>query len=193
MKAFATAQNHSSSSQFSAHHGGRNRRERGEKVSIYSLALCTATRHASCFDEPADETAVNLPGPSVILALNETRKTLLASRLHLAYGPHEAYRAAASQMLPGDGVWVEACNRIDTSKLNAALDLLFLDSAHQVIAAVSDVRPGGQAPEVDGAVGVLKLPAGTIGLSQTKAGDKVVLDPIRPFGDDRDASRAPRS
>jgi hypothetical protein len=159
---------------------------------LFSVAPRAAVRHERCSPGRRDETILNLPGPSLIFALNETRKTLLASRLHLAYGPQEAYRRPATQMLPGDGVWVEACDHIDTSKLTAALDLLFLDPDHQVIAAVKGVRPGASSPEVSGAVGVLKLPAGTIVSSQTEEGDQIVLDPVHPI-EDRDSGRLLRS
>lgn len=117
---------------------------------------------------------------SLILALNETRKTLLASRLMIS--DHSKQRAAtlAENILPGDGVWIEACNQVDTSLIRASLDLLFLDSDHRVVAAVTDVRPGSACPEVEKAVGVLELAAGTIQLSQTEKGDHVVLEPIVP-------------
>jgi hypothetical protein len=116
---------------------------------------------------------------SLILALNETRKTLLASRLMIS--DRSKQRAAtAENILPGDGVWIEACNQVDTSLMRASLDLLFLDSDHRVVAAVTDVRPGSACPEVEKAVGVLELAAGTIQLSQTEKGDHVVLEPIVP-------------
>jgi uncharacterized protein len=115
---------------------------------------------------------------SLILALNETRKTLLASRLMISDRSKQRAATLAENILPGDGVWIEACNHVDTSLVRASLDLLFLDSDHRVVAAVTDVRPGSACPEVEKAVGVLELAAGTIRLSQTEKGDHVVLEPI---------------
>jgi uncharacterized protein len=117
---------------------------------------------------------------SLILALNETRKTLLASRLMIADRSQRLSDALGARILPGDGVWIEACNRVDTSGMRVSLDLLFLDSDYRVLAAVTDVRPGSACPEVEEAVGVLELAAGTIQLSQTEKGDHVVLEPIVP-------------
>jgi hypothetical protein len=117
---------------------------------------------------------------SLILALNETRKTLLASRLMIAGRSKRRSDALAERILPGDGVWIEACNRVDTSGMRVSLDLLFLDSDYRVLAAVTDVGPGSACPEVEKAVGVLELAAGTIQLSQTEKGDHVVLEPIVP-------------
>jgi hypothetical protein len=117
---------------------------------------------------------------SLILALNETRKTLLASRLMVADRSTQRSEAVAARILPGDGVWIEACNRIDTSRMRVSLDLLFLDSDYRVLAAVTDVRPGSACPQVEQAVGVLELAAGTIQLSQTEKGDRVALEPIVP-------------
>jgi hypothetical protein len=117
---------------------------------------------------------------SLILALNETRKTLLASRLMIADRSTRLSEPVAARILPGDGVWIEACNRVDTSGMRASLDLVFLDSDHRVLATVTDVRPGSACPEVESAAGVLELAAGTIQLSQTEKGDRVVLEPIVP-------------
>ena len=115
---------------------------------------------------------------SLILALNETRKTLLASRLLMADASQGRPAMLASEIRPGDGVWVKACNRVDTSAMRVSLDLLFLDSDHRVVAALTHVRPGSTCPEVEEAVGVLELAAGTIRLSQTEKGDHVALEPI---------------
>jgi len=117
---------------------------------------------------------------SLILALNETRKTLLASRLLLSHGPGARPASLAASILPGDGVWMDDCNHIDTTGTQAALDLVFLDAAHRVVAVVSNLRPGIACPRVEDAVGVLQLAAGTIELSKTKKGDQVALEPIVP-------------
>ena len=115
---------------------------------------------------------------SLILALNETRKTLLASRLLLVRGSAARVAALVANIHPGDGVWIDECDQVDTTGMRASLDLLFLDAGHRVVAAVTNLRPGSACPQVDRAVGVLQLAAGTIQLSQTEKGDHVVLEPI---------------
>ena len=133
-----------------------------------------------------------MKGRSLILALNETRKTLLASRLLRAQGPASHTARLAANIRPGDGIWVEDCNRVDTDGIRVPLDLLFLDSEHRVVATVTDLRPGVSSPEVQEATGVLELAAGTIRQSQTEKGDSVVLEPIVPI-DGRNVAGAARS
>ena len=138
---------------------------------------------------------VEVADHSLILALNETRKTLLASRLMIANRSKRFSDARAGRILPGDGVWIEACKRVDTSGMRFSLDLLFLGSDNRVLAAVTDVAPGSACPEVEEAVGVLELAAGTIQLSQTEKGDHVVLEAIvpPPPSDEPIGARASRS
>ena len=117
---------------------------------------------------------------SLILALNETRKTLLASRLLVVNGSDVGLASLAANILPGDGVWVDGCGRVDTSAMRAAADLVFLDADRRVVAVVSNLRPRSDLSEVGSAAGVLQLAPGTIRLSQTQKGDHVVLEPIAP-------------
>jgi hypothetical protein len=131
---------------------------------------------------------------SLILALNETRKTLLASRLMIADHSRRRDTTVVDTILPGDGVWIEPCKRVDTSGMRASLDLLFLDSDRRVVAAVADVPPGSACAEVEKATGVLELAAGTIRLTQTETGDHVVLEPIvAPPAEGPFATRGSRS
>jgi hypothetical protein len=129
-----------------------------------------------------------------ILALNQTRRTLLASRLMILDRSKQQEAGVVDKIFPGDGVWLEACNRVDTSRMHGSLDLVFLDSDQQVVAALTDVRQGSACPEVEKAVGVLGLAAGTIRLSQTEMGDRVVLEPIMSPADGKPpGARARRS
>jgi uncharacterized protein len=122
----------------------------------------------------------SVEAPSLILALNETRKTLLASRLLVVRGSEIRLASLAANIRPGDGVWIDGCDRIDTSGMRAAFDVLFLDAEHRVVAVVPNLRPGSKYPKVESAVGVLQLADGTIRLSQTEKGDHVSLEPIVP-------------
>jgi hypothetical protein len=131
---------------------------------------------------------------SLILALNETRKTLLASRLMIAKLSKHRDPTVIDEILPGDGVWIEACTRVDTSAMRASLDVVFLDSEHRVVATVTNVRPGSACPEVEKAAGVLGLAVGMIQFTQTEKGDHVVLEPIiPPRADGPVTTRASRS
>ncbi|MGH7898083.1 MAG: hypothetical protein ACREQQ_09025 [Candidatus Binatia bacterium] len=112
----------------------------------------------------------------LILALNETRKTLLASRIEIVDAPAPHSPPIRDAIRPGDAVWVEACNGVDMSRRLGSLDLLFLDSGHRVVAAFSGSKHG--RAEVPGASSVLELAPGTIALTSTREGDRIVFEPI---------------
>lgn len=114
---------------------------------------------------------------SLILALNETRKTLLASRVRKASAGTVLPREAAA-ILPGDGFWLESCNQVDTSDMPLPLDLMFLDHDHTVVATITAVQPGMCSAAVAGAAHVLELPPGTIPLSRTEKGDRIRIEAI---------------
>ena|SRR5438874_2016587 len=57
------------------------------------------------------------------------------------------------------------------------LDLLLLDSDDRGVAVI-EVQRGSSCTEVEEAVGVLELAAGTTGFSQTEKGDDIALAPV---------------
>lgn len=118
--------------------------------------------------------ASNVP----VLALNETRKTLLASRLRVTDRRRLRGMLRDLQLFPGDGIWVEACKQVNTSGIPVSLDLLFLDADHRVVAKIPHASPGGRSPLVTVASGVLQLPAGTIGSTHTELGDHILIEAI---------------
>lgn len=150
--------------------------------SIFPKPRSHSKRHVGCFLPYTRKSWTDeaVESHSLVLALNETRKTLLASRLLIAKGAHGLATTAAENICPGDGVWIEACNSIDTSSVREPLDLLFLDSKHRVVATVPNLGRGARCPEVEEAAGVLEVAAGTIRLSQTEKGDHIVLEAISP-------------
>lgn len=117
--------------------------------------------------------------PALILALNETRKTLLASRLHVS-SELAAAREPAEPILPGDGVWVRSLRLSDIAHVPESLDLVFLDADRRVLAAVPNSGPSADVSKLGSAVEMLELAPGTIHQSQTERGDRIVLDAIVP-------------
>jgi len=116
----------------------------------------------------------------VILALNETRKTLLASRLHVLDKEAMTRGEYVSEIRPGDGLWLEPCEAVDTRSLRAPIDLVFVDADHRVLAVMDLLRTRSEDLLIPGAIAILALAAGTIRLSQTREGDRISLDPIAP-------------
>jgi hypothetical protein len=129
----------------------------------------------------------------LILALNETRKTLLASRLHVVEPAPQRPSAVVEDIRPGDGVLLEPYRKIDTRRLQGPVDLVYLDADHRVL-AVSSVKTGSSCPEVIGAASLLGLASGTIRLSDTRKGDHIVLESIAASAEaDPAVTRAPRT
>ena len=127
----------------------------------------------------SDRTVINT---SPVLVLNETRKTLLASRLRVQPAVEPRRFRAGGPILPGDGLWVEHGNQIDSTGMPTALDLLFLDADHRVVELITAMAPGSLSPVVPHATGVLELPPGTIPSTRTQIGDHILIEAIDVAG-----------
>ena len=114
----------------------------------------------------------------MILALNETRKTLIASGLAKSRERTSKPVVHEPAISGGGGVWIEDCRQVDATGMNTAVDVIFLDAASRVISGASEIRPGGKTPEVEGAVSALALPSGTIRYSQTEPGDRIAIETV---------------
>lgn len=77
----------------------------------------------------------------------------------------------------GDGLWVVPSGGVHTFGLLFALDLIYLDSDCQVIHQIESFPAFGIAPFKMHAASVLELPAHSIYVSQTQAGDRLVICP----------------
>lgn len=120
--------------------------------------------------------------PSLVLVLNETRKTLLASRLRVLHTVESQPTNARDPILPGDGLWVEEGHQVDTTGMPMSLDLLFLDTDHRVVELITAMGPGTLSPAVLTATGVLELPPGTIPSTRTQIGDHILIEAIHVAG-----------
>ena len=114
----------------------------------------------------------------VILALNETRKTLIASGLAKSRERTSKPVVHESAIAGGGGVWIEDCHQVDATGMRAAVDVIFLDAGSRVIAGSTEITPGAKTPEVEGAVSALALPSGTIRFSQTEPGDRIAIETV---------------
>jgi len=75
---------------------------------------------------------------------------------------------------PGDGLWIIPCEAIHSFGMKFAIDVLYLDREHKV----KKVRPEMVPGRISGcltAYSVLELPAGTIALTTTEAGDQLEI------------------
>lgn len=113
-----------------------------------------------------------------VLALNTTRKTLLASRVKIVSEHGSPVAVPSVPVMLGDAIWIESCHEVDTTGMPSALDLLFLDGEHRVVEIARHLPPGVRSPKVDHAVGVLELPAGTIPITHTELGDEIEIEAV---------------
>ena len=63
---------------------------------------------------------------------------------------------------PGEALWIKPCNSIHTIGMRFAIDAVFLDKQHQVVAIVPNLTPNRLSWIYFRAASVLELPAGTI-------------------------------
>ena len=117
------------------------------------------------------------------VARNETRGTTLAESVETAgslWGRFMGLMGRRS-LPPGNALWLPGDNGIHMFFMRFPIDAVFLgrpngDGARPVIAARSGLRPWtGMVPLVRGADGVLELPAGSINVTGTVAGDLVSI------------------
>jgi hypothetical protein len=72
---------------------------------------------------------------------------------------------------PGEAMWIKPCNWVHTLGMRFHLDLVFLDAGNTVAKTVEGIPPNRLSPFVPRARSVLELPAGTVSLTDTRAGD----------------------
>ena len=83
----------------------------------------------------------------------------------------------------GNGLWIRPCRQVHMFGMRYAIDIVFLDDAHRVVGAVSDLRPWRVSPLVKTASSVLELPAGTIAQVGIHEGQSLRFAAHSPSGD----------
>ena len=76
---------------------------------------------------------------------------------------------------PGEGAWIAPCGAIHTLGMQAALDVIFIDSADRVIRTVSNVRPNRLLLACRGARAVVELGHGALDEHDLLPGDLLEL------------------
>lgn len=129
--------------------------------------------------------------------VNRTRGTLLGTRIGLADTVWLRLRGYLGRSRPehGEGLLLVPCNAVHTYGLGFPLDVVFLGPDGDVVDVRERLRPGRRTSIQRGARSVLELPAGTVGATRTRPGDRIVWRPRRSRGpgeaamDDEDPSR----
>jgi uncharacterized membrane protein (UPF0127 family) len=109
---------------------------------------------------------------------NTTRGAVLAARAELA---DDAWARLVGLLgragLPsGGGMVLEPCDSVHTAFMRFPIDVLVLSPEGEVLVAEGDVRPWRLVWPVRGGRAVVELPGGTIALTGTVRGDRVVRE-----------------
>jgi uncharacterized membrane protein (UPF0127 family) len=110
-------------------------------------------------------------------AVNQTRQTVLASRVQLADNYFKRLVGLMGQPLipEGFGLWITPCQDIHSFFMKVEFDAVFLNKEGTVLHLVENMKPWRVSKFVKGGKVVLELPAGVIAASGTQLGDQLVL------------------
>lgn len=101
----------------------------------------------------ADRVEIRVGGPT---------GPLLAQRVQIArsFGGKLVGLLGRRALEPGEGLWLDGTNGVHTFMMRFAIDVLFVDVRHRVLAMRPRMAPGRIARAVPGAVACLELAAG---------------------------------
>lgn len=116
--------------------------------------------------------------PKLIFALNQTRKTLLASRVHVARLSFARAAPLLPTLLPGEALWVQGGNVLEVSVASPSLDVLFLDPMQRILEIVSTGVPEPLRVEVPAAGSLVELPENTVLFTHSRKGDQLALEAV---------------
>lgn len=118
----------------------------------------------------------------MVMVINASKHSLLAGRAQRISGPWSNLGSLLNppELFPGQGVIVDGdlvrtAKTVGTRFLRQPVDVIFADRLGRVIEVAAGVKPFTHLPVPLGTTMVLKVPAGTIGMSSTAVGDKVAV------------------
>ena len=109
---------------------------------------------------------------------NVTRDTELANSARAArsYWPRLVGLLGRSSLKPGEALLIEPCSSVHTFFMRFTIDVVYLDSSHRVVKAVSALRPFRMSMGGKGAHAVIELPSGTIASTHLAVGDEIAFE-----------------
>lgn len=102
----------------------------------------------------------------------------MAERLTLADTVFKRLRGllGRSGLFPGEGLLLAPCNAVHSCFMRFPFDAVFLDRDGYVVKVIHEMPPFRFSPVVRRAVSVLELHAGTVRVTGTRAGDRILLE-----------------
>lgn len=108
---------------------------------------------------------------------NETKKIMVVYNLKIAKTFKERFWGLMfrKRMGSNEGLMLLGCNAIHTCFMRFAIDVIFMDINHRVIAIKEKIRPWHQSGFIRKAYIVLELPEGTVVRKNISIGDILIL------------------
>ena len=112
-------------------------------------------------------------------AFNRTRNAYLATDLAVA-DTHWSRFVGLMGTQPanfgsGNGLWIVPCRGVHTFAMNFPIDVIYLDSAKNVVHLEHGLKPWRMARVSMRATSVLELPSDTLNASGTSVGDQIEI------------------
>lgn len=110
--------------------------------------------------------------------LNSTRGTELASEARAARGFWRRFVGllGRSHLPAGEALVFDPCNSVHTAFMRFPIDVLYVDRSHQVVKAISELKPFRASGVLRPTCSVIELPSGTIANTGTAPGDQLTFE-----------------
>lgn len=80
-----------------------------------------------------------------------------------------------NEMPTGESLWIKPCMSVHTFLMKFPIDVVFLNSKKQVIAAIRNLKPNRLSRLYLKSSSVLELPAGVLEATDTRVGDEIEI------------------
>jgi uncharacterized protein len=104
---------------------------------------------------------------------NQSKNTILASNAILAATPWLRMKGLLGRKIvgPSEALVLKPCNSIHTLFMRFSIDVIFVDQAFKVVAAIAGLKPYRLSKIYFSARCAIELPTGVIASSRTSVGD----------------------
>lgn len=109
--------------------------------------------------------------------INITKNTTLAQDVYLAKTVFSRIKGLLGRKIfpPGQAVILDPCDAVHTFFMHFAIDILFIGKDYKVIKTIASLKPNQATFICWRSRRVIELPAGTLKLTNTQAGDQLQL------------------
>lgn len=112
-----------------------------------------------------------------VIVTNAGRGTTLGTAIGVAdrWWPRFRGMLGRPPLARGEGLLLSPCRAVHMIGMQYSLDVAFLSRDGEVVAAYPGLAPGARTAYHRHAQNALELPAGTLGESETREGDRLIL------------------